>query len=56
MSIDPADFDALYNLGVQLSRAGQTTEARGYLEQFARTAPRSVYARELQNVAALLRQ
>ena len=56
VSIDPADFDALYNLGVQLSRAGQTTEARGYLEQFARTAPRSVYARELQNVAALLRQ
>ena len=56
VAIDPADFDALYNVGVQLARDGQTAEARRYLEQFARTAPPATYGRELRNVAALLHQ
>src|SRR4029077_3796469 len=54
--IDPADVDALYNLGVQLARDGRTAEARPYLEQFARTAPAATYGRELRNVEALLQQ
>jgi arylsulfatase A-like enzyme/Tfp pilus assembly protein PilF len=54
VALDPANFDALYNAGVQLAQEGQPAEARHYLEQFARTAPRATYARELKNVAALL--
>jgi arylsulfatase A-like enzyme/Flp pilus assembly protein TadD len=54
VQLDPTMFDALYDLGVQLARDGRSGEARSYLEQFARTAPPTEYAKELVNVATLL--
>ena len=39
VELQPTNFDALYNLGVQLTRIGRTTVARPYLERFVRTAP-----------------
>ncbi len=55
VALQPADVDALYDLGVQLMHEGRTGEARPYLEQFLRTAPPAAYAKERQNVAAMLR-
>jgi tetratricopeptide (TPR) repeat protein len=54
VALDPSNFDALYDLGIQLARDNRMTEARPYLEQFARTAPPGPYAKELQNVRAIL--
>jgi protein O-GlcNAc transferase len=55
VEIQPANFDALYDLGVQLARDGQHDAARQYLTQFARTAPPAQYGKELQQVSALLK-
>ena len=54
VELDPRNFDALYNLGVTLARGGNMTAARGYLEQFLRTAPPPLYRRELDEVGRLL--
>jgi len=54
VDLDPTNWDALYNLGVQLMRAGRTAEARPYLERFVRTAPASQYAKDIKAIAAEL--
>jgi cytochrome c-type biogenesis protein CcmH/NrfG len=54
VQLDPTNFEALYNLGVNLSRDGQVARARPYLEQFLRTAPEGFYAQDRRDVAALL--
>jgi arylsulfatase A-like enzyme/Tfp pilus assembly protein PilF len=54
VQLDSRNFDALYNVGVTLARDGQVAAARPYLEQFLRTAPPALYAKDLQEVAALL--
>jgi len=56
VDLDARNFDALYNLGTALSRDGDSNAARPYLEQFLRTAPPAFYAKDLQQVAALLRR
>ena len=56
VAIQPANFDALYDLGVQLTREGQDDTAKRYLTQFARTAPPGQYGKELQQVNAMLKQ
>ena len=52
--LDPTNWDALYNLGVQLMRVGRMTEARPYLERFVRTAPASQYAKDIKAISAEL--
>jgi len=54
VAIDPTNYDALYDLGVQLLRGGQRAEARPYLEQFVRTAPASLYAKDIREISAIL--
>jgi tetratricopeptide (TPR) repeat protein len=52
VALDPTNWDALYNLGVQLLRAGRMADARPYLEQFVRSAPASLYAKDIANISA----
>jgi len=52
--LDPRNFDALYNAGTTLARAGDRQAARPFLEQFVRTAPRALYAKDLDDAAKLL--
>lgn len=47
VSLDPKQYDALFNIGLVQARAGRKEEARAALDQFARTAPRGRYAREI---------
>ena len=56
VDLDPSNFDALYNLSMQLLRAGQTAEARPYIEQFVRAAPRALYARDIDELSVVLKQ
>jgi arylsulfatase A-like enzyme/Flp pilus assembly protein TadD len=51
VDLDPTNWDALYNLGVQLMRAGRMAEARPYLERFVRTAPASQYAKDIRQIS-----
>jgi hypothetical protein len=52
----PSPSTALYDLGVQLARDGQTADPRRYLDRFAHTAPLAEYARRIQQFNALLAQ
>lgn len=54
VELDPSNWDALYNLGVQLTRAGRVTEARPYLDRFVREAPASLYAKDIRDISAEL--
>jgi len=54
VALDPSNYDALYDLGTQLARGGQAAEARPYLEQFVRTAPASLYAKDIKEILFLL--
>jgi arylsulfatase A-like enzyme/tetratricopeptide (TPR) repeat protein len=54
VGLDPTNYDALYDLGIQLLKGGQRAEARPYLEQFVRTAPASLYAKDIREISALL--
>ena len=56
VQLDPANYDAIYNLGTTLAADGRLADARPYLEQFLRTAPPAFYAKDLEEVAALLRK
>jgi len=53
VQLDRTNFDALYNLGTTLAR-NNPSDARSYLEQFARTAPPALYAGDLREVSRLL--
>ena len=54
VALQAANFDALYDLGIQLAEDGQLDRARRYLAQFVRTAPRGQYAKDIDKVSALL--
>jgi arylsulfatase A-like enzyme/Tfp pilus assembly protein PilF len=56
VEIDPQNYDALYDLGVQLLRANEVAEARKYLEQFVRTAPASLYGKDIREITELLKR
>ncbi len=53
--LEPREFDALYNLVVLLAESGLVGEAGTYAKQFIDTAPRPAYAREVEQLATLLR-
>jgi cytochrome c-type biogenesis protein CcmH/NrfG len=46
--LDPRDFDALFNLGLQLRKQGRGSEARVCLERFVREAPPALYAADIR--------
>ena len=54
VALQPANFDALYDLGIQLAQDGQIEAARRYLTQFVQTAPRGQYGKDIDKVSALL--
>jgi arylsulfatase A-like enzyme/Tfp pilus assembly protein PilF len=56
VALDPQNFDALYDLSVQLIRAGQIAEARPYVERFIRTAPASLYAKDIRDFEQMLKR
>jgi len=56
VDLQPSNFDALYDLGIQLLQDGQIEAARRYLTQFVRTAPTGQYAKDVEKVSALLKR
>jgi arylsulfatase A-like enzyme/Tfp pilus assembly protein PilF len=56
VELDRTNYDALFNLATELVNAGRMSEARPYLDQFVRTAPRALYGREIDRLAGLLRR
>jgi arylsulfatase A-like enzyme/Tfp pilus assembly protein PilF len=54
VALAPHNFDALYNLAMALDAAGRRDEARAAVERFVQTAPRSRYAREIDELRALM--
>jgi len=55
VELDRTNFDALYNLGTTLAGTNPTA-ARPFLEQFAHTAPPSLYAKDIRDVNAMLQR
>jgi arylsulfatase A-like enzyme/tetratricopeptide (TPR) repeat protein len=54
VALQPSNFDALYDLCVQLAQDGQLAASRKYMEQFVRTAPRGQYGKDIDKLSALL--
>jgi tetratricopeptide (TPR) repeat protein len=54
VELAPQDFDALFNLGMELDAAGRRDEARPYLERFAREAPAAQYGPDIARVSKML--
>jgi tetratricopeptide (TPR) repeat protein len=54
VALQPANFDALYDLGIQLAQDGQIAAAKRYMEQFVRTAPRGQYGKDIDKLSNLL--
>lgn len=54
VAMDPTNYYALYNVAMELVNDGQREAARPYLERFARTAPRAMYAADIRRVQAML--
>lgn len=50
VELDPGGYDTLFNLGSLLWKSGRAAEARPYLEQFVRGAPRAFYAADVEKV------
>jgi arylsulfatase A-like enzyme/Tfp pilus assembly protein PilF len=55
VAIDPTDFNALYNLWLELARAGRRDEASAYGRQFMATAPPAYFGPERAQIAGYLR-
>ena len=56
VSLDGSEFNALYNLWLELASSGRRDEALAYGRQFVDTAPDAFFAQEKQQIAAYLRQ
>jgi tetratricopeptide (TPR) repeat protein len=54
VALQPSNFDALYDLSVQLAQDGQLPAAKRYMEQFVRTAPRGQYAKDIDKMTSAL--
>jgi arylsulfatase A-like enzyme/Tfp pilus assembly protein PilF len=55
VALQPSNFDALYDLIVQLVQDGRPSEARPYMEQFVNTAPRGQYGQDIDKMSDALR-
>ena len=47
VSVDPRQYDALFNIGLVEGRAGHRAEARAALSRFVATAPKERYGNDL---------
>lgn len=54
VELDPRNFDALYNIGTELVRAGRMSEARPYIDRFVTTAPRGLYAKDIEHLRQVI--
>ena len=54
IDIDPGEFYGLYNLWLELGRAGRADEARRYGQQFMNTAPPAFFGKEREQIARYL--
>jgi tetratricopeptide (TPR) repeat protein len=54
VELDGAEFDALYNLWVELAKAGRRDEALAYGQQYVRTAPPSFFRVEIEQIKAYI--
>jgi tetratricopeptide (TPR) repeat protein len=54
VALDPGEFNALYNLWLELATAGRRDEAVAYGRQFVSTAPEAFFARERAQIAGYL--
>ena len=54
VELDRTNFDALFNLAIELAGAGRSSEARPYLEQFVRTAPAALYGPDIERARQVL--
>ena len=50
VTLDPNDYQTLFNLGVTLRKQGREAEARPFLEAYLRVAPRGLEARDIARV------
>jgi arylsulfatase A-like enzyme/Flp pilus assembly protein TadD len=55
VALDPSEFNALYNLWLELASAGRRDEAVAYGRQFLATAPPAFFAAERQQISDYLR-
>ena len=55
VALAPNDYDALFNLAMELDGAGRHDEARPYLERFASQAPPAQYRADIARARKLLR-
>jgi tetratricopeptide (TPR) repeat protein len=56
VALNGAEFNALYNLWLELASAGRDGEAVQYGRQFVETAPPAFFGREREQISAWLRQ
>jgi choline-sulfatase len=54
VELNPKEWDTLFNLGKLLRQRGRDSEARVYLEQFVRGAPKPQYAADIRRLQATL--
>ncbi len=54
VTYDPAQFDALYNIGLVATRLGRRQQALEALQKFVATAPRGRYASDIAEVRVVL--
>ena len=47
VTLDPSNFDALFNLASTLIRTGRAAEARPFAERFVQTAPPAFYGNDI---------
>lgn len=56
VTLDPQDFDTLYNLGVVLANGPSPADALLYLKRFVATAPRSRYGPDIARLNSMIRR
>jgi choline-sulfatase len=54
VTLVPADYDTLFNLGMLLWQSGRRNEARPHLERFVRDAPPASYSTDIARIRRML--
>jgi hypothetical protein len=54
VDLEPADFDALYNLTLELINQGRMDEARQFGDRYIASAPPSLHAPDIAHLRKLL--
>ena len=56
VDLDPTEFDALYNLTIELVHQGRMDEARNTARATSSTAPAALYAPDIARVKEVIKQ